>query len=64
MPLPAECEAEASPEEPVLLVAIHVDAAMLSELILELDEPLAPPTGPTLRALTYRDEHFSRIVRL
>ena len=51
VPLPAECEAEASPEEPVLLVAIHVDAAMLGELILELDEPLAPPAGPTPRAI-------------
>jgi hypothetical protein len=47
VPLPAECEADASPEEPVLLIAIHVDPAMLGELILELDEPLAPPVGPT-----------------
>ena len=52
VPLPAECEAmEASPEKPVLLVGVHVDAAMLGELILELDEPLAPPAGPTPRGI-------------
>lgn len=51
VPLPAECEADASPEEPVLLVAIHVDPAMLGEMILEMDEPLGPPAGPTPRAI-------------
>jgi hypothetical protein len=51
VPLPAECEADASPEKPVLLVAIHVDASMLGELILELDEPLSP-AGPTPRGIS------------
>jgi AraC-type transcriptional regulator len=51
VPLPAECEAEASPEEPVLLVAINVEPTMLGELILELDEPL-PPVGPTPRGIS------------
>jgi AraC-like DNA-binding protein len=46
VPLPAECEWEASPEEPLLLVAINVDPTMLGEMLLEMDEPL-PPVGPT-----------------
>jgi hypothetical protein len=54
VPLPAECEAEASPEEPVLLLAIHVEPAMLGELILEFDEPLPPPAGPTRRGPSRR----------
>jgi len=51
VPLPAECEADASPEAPVLLVAINVEPTMLGELILELDEPL-PPVGPTPRGIS------------
>lgn len=51
VPLPAECEWEASPEEPLLLVAINVDPAMLGEMLLEMDEPL-PPVGPTPRGIS------------
>src|SRR5271165_1019138 len=46
VPLPVECEWEASPEEPLLLVAISVDPTMLGEMLLEMDEPL-PPVGTT-----------------
>jgi AraC-like DNA-binding protein len=46
VPLPAECEWEASPEEPLLLIAINVDPTMLGEMLLEMDEPL-PPVGTT-----------------
>src|SRR5437660_877660 len=49
VPLPAKCEAHASPKAPVLLLAIRVDSTMLGELILELDEPLPAPVGPTPR---------------
>ncbi len=42
VPLPAECETEASPEEPLLLLAINVEPTMLGEMLLEMDEPLAP----------------------
>jgi AraC-like DNA-binding protein len=42
VPIPADCETEASPEEPLLLVAINVRPAMLGEMILEMDEPLEP----------------------
>jgi AraC-like DNA-binding protein len=46
VPMPAECAWEASPQEPLLIVAINVEPAMLGEMILEMDEPL-PPVGPT-----------------
>ena len=36
--LVSECETEASPEEPVLLLAINVEPAMLGEMMLEMDE--------------------------
>ena len=51
VPMPAECEARASAEEPILIVAIDVEPAMLGELILEMGD-LAPPTGPTPRGLS------------
>ncbi len=51
VPLPAECEWEASPAEPLLLVAINVDPTMLGEMLLEMDEPL-PPVGPTPRGIS------------
>ena len=49
--MPAECEADASPEEPMLLVAIDVDPTMLGEMMLEMDEPL-PPAGATPRGIS------------
>src|SRR3954470_21559849 len=51
VPLPAESEWEASPEEPVLILAINPDPAMLGEMILDLDEPL-PPAGPISRGIS------------
>ncbi|SRR5579883_519376 len=51
VPLPAECETEASPEEPLLLLAITVEPSMLGEMMLEMDEPL-PPVGPTPRGIS------------
>ena len=51
VPMPAECEADASPEAPILIVAIDVEPTMLGELILEMDE-LSPPAGPTPRGLS------------
>jgi AraC-like DNA-binding protein len=45
VPLPAESEWEASPEEPILILAINVDPSMLGEMILDLDEPLPPTNG-------------------
>lgn len=51
VPLPAEGEWDASPEEPALFLAVHVDPTMLGELILDLDEP-SPPVGPMSRGIS------------
>jgi AraC-like DNA-binding protein len=51
VPLPAECETEASPEEPMLLVAIDVETAMLGEMLLEMED-LPTPVGPTPRGIS------------
>jgi len=39
VPLPFECETDASPEKPLLAVSIRVDLGMLAELILKMDGP-------------------------
>jgi AraC-type transcriptional regulator N-terminus len=51
VPIPAECETEASPEEPLLLLAINIEPTMLGEMMLDMDEP-PPPTGPTPRGIS------------
>jgi AraC-like DNA-binding protein len=51
VPIPADCETIASPEEPLLLVAINVQPSMLGEMLLEIDEPF-PPAGPTPRGIS------------
>ena len=51
VPIPAECETEASPEEPLLLLAINVEPTMLGEMMLEMDEP-SPPVGSTPRGIS------------
>lgn len=51
VPLPAECETEASPEEPVLLLSIQLDQSMVGEMMLELDEP-SQPDKPTPRGIS------------
>jgi AraC-like DNA-binding protein len=56
VPLPAECEWEASPEEPVLVLGVKIDPETLGEVILGMDEPLQPPRelprGVTTRPLS------------
>jgi len=42
VPLPFECETVATPEEPLLGVAVRVDAAQVSELLLEMDDSGGP----------------------
>ncbi len=51
VPLPAECETDASLEEPLLLLAINVEPTMLGEVMLEMDEPLLP-AGSTPRGIS------------
>jgi AraC-like DNA-binding protein len=66
VPMPAECETEASPAEPLLLLTIDVEATMLGELLLEMDE-LSPPVGPTPRGIAstpMTDELAVAVIRL
>jgi AraC-like DNA-binding protein len=66
VPLPAECETEASPEEPLLLLAVKVEPAMLGEMILEMDEP-SPPASITPRGISstpMSEELGGAVVRL
>ena len=51
VPLPAECETEASPETPLLLIAINVEPTMLGEMLLEMDE-LPTTVGTTPRGIS------------
>lgn len=66
VPLPAECETEASREAPLLLLAVHVEPAMVGEMMLELDG-LSPQAAPTPRGIssTPMDEEMAgAVVRL
>jgi len=66
VPLPAECEWDASPEEPLLVLGIKIDPTTLGEVILEMDEPLSPlrelPRAVTTHPLS--DQLTSSVIRL
>jgi AraC-like DNA-binding protein len=66
VPLPVECEWEANPEEPLLLVTVSVETTMLGEMLLEMDEQLLPFT-PMLRGIStapMSEEMSGAIIRL
>ncbi|MDB5294770.1 MAG: rclR 2 [Phycisphaerales bacterium] len=66
VPLPAECEVDASSEEPLLVAAVALEPAMVSEMLLEIDEP-TPPSGPVPRGISsvpLDDELCEAAVRL
>ena len=46
MPLPFECEIEATPERPMLGVSVGVDLSVLSELMTRMDSRSLPPNLP------------------
>ena len=46
MPLPFECEIEATPERPMLGVSVGVDLSVLSELMTRMEERPLPPGQP------------------
>ncbi len=66
VPLPAECDWEASPENPVLVLGIKIDPTMLGEILLAMDEPLLPqremPRAVTTHPLS--DQLGSAVIRL
>lgn len=66
VPLPADCETEASPEEPVLLLSIQLDQSMVGEMMLELDEPSLPdtPTPRGISSTTMAPELAGAVIRL
>jgi AraC-like DNA-binding protein len=66
VPMPAECEAFASPDEPILIVAIDVEPTMLGELVLEMDEPLRIPAGTPrgLSSTPMSEELVEAVIRL
>src|SRR3954464_5686578 len=45
VPLPAECDAAAGPGEPILMVNIDVDATLVGEMLLEIDDASPPPAS-------------------
>lgn len=66
VPVPLECEFEATPEEPILAVKIAVDPTMLVEMLVDLDEPAqvngAVPRGIYATPLT--TELTDAVIRL
>jgi AraC-like DNA-binding protein len=66
VPLPAECEWDASAEEPVLVLGVGIDPTILGEVILEMDEPLSParemPRAVSTHALS--DQLSGSVTRL
>jgi len=66
VPLPAECEWDASPEEPVLVLGIKIDPTTLGELILAMDEPLSPVREMPRAVTTHRlgDQLGGAVIRL
>ncbi len=66
VPLPAECEWDATPEEPVLVLGIKLDTTMLGEILVAMDEPLAyqreMPRAVTTHPLS--DQLGSAVIRL
>lgn len=51
VPLPAECDAEAGPGEPILMANIDVNATMVGEMLLEIDDT-SPPAEKTPRGIS------------
>ena len=50
VPLPLECETEATPEQPLLGVGVNIDLGNLAELLLEMDDRL-PDSGASPRGI-------------
>lgn len=66
VPLPAECEWEATPENPVLVLGVKIDTTILGEVVMAMDEPL-PPHRQTPCAMTVNpmsDQLRSAVIRL
>lgn len=54
VPVPAECEVLATPQEPLLGVKVAIEPALLAELLVELDEQAPAANAPTPRGIHAR----------
>ena len=61
VPMPFECETEASPEEPLLAFAVRVDMAVLNELLMKIDPRALPKPADAARGIyaTAMNEHLT-----
>lgn len=66
VPLPAECDAEATQDKPILIANIDIEATMVAEMLLEMDEDL-PSVGETPRGIStspMNEELGTAVIRL
>ena len=62
VPMPFECETEASPEKPILAISIRVDLTTVAELLMALDDPRRPVSEPSGIYATPLDATLSNAV--
>src|SRR5215469_5835540 len=62
VPMPFECETEASPEEPILAISIRVDLTTVAELLMALDDPRRAVSEPSGIYATPLDATLSNAV--
>lgn len=65
VPVPLECEFDATPDEPILAVKIGVEPTMLAEMLVDLDEPPAGTGVPRgIYATPLTTELSGAVIRL
>ena len=66
VPLPFECEYDCSPEEPLLVVTVDVDPAMIGEVLLEMDEswPVSDSVPRAIYSTALDDRLGGAVIRL
>ncbi len=64
MPLPFESETFGTPEEPVLGMAVRVTPALVSELIVQLDEPPEEASGHAMQSCPLNEAIAASALRL
>jgi len=66
VPLPFECEIDASPQEPLLAVNIRVDSAVLGDLLVEIgeDSPIARTIPRGIHAMPLTSALSGAVIRL
>jgi AraC-like DNA-binding protein len=51
VPMPFECQTEASPEEPLLAFSVRVDMAVLNDLLMKIDQRSLPKPADAARGI-------------